>query len=136
MEMSDTPIKFSFVDIQIISKKLESPLIFNEIKGDFSFEIQVEIRIKPELSLVIPYVSVKVKDINNSEPLATFIIACLFHVIDFNHVVKLKENGVYHVPQELEKTIKPVSISTIRGIIYSELRGTYLSKAIMPVIYM
>ena len=68
--------------------------------------------------------------------LAKFRIAFLFEIEDFENVIKLNDQNIYIVPHHFENIFKPVAISTARGIIYSEFRGTYLQGAIMPVIFM
>lgn len=127
-------IKFRFAAIQIISKTLEPRP--EKIEGIFNFDIKAEIKVGESHNLVMPHIYVKIKDADNPNPLASFIIAFLFEVIEFSTLIKINENGLYDIPKELEDTIRPVSISTARGIIYSELRGTYLQNAIMPVVYM
>ncbi|MEJ7739912.1 MAG: hypothetical protein WKF97_20995 [Chitinophagaceae bacterium] len=134
--MEDTPqIEFRFTGIQIISKKMEeTPKDFTSVV--FNFDIRIENRIRAESDLVIPFVFVNIRFGDKIEYLASFIIACLFRVSDFKKYIILNENKVYDVPRNLTAIIHPVSISTARGVIFSELRGTYLNNAIMPVVYM
>ena len=86
---------------------------------------------------MVPHVTVKINELNTSQKLAEIKVACLFNIKNFNDVIKRnEESDVYHIPKELELIIRPVAISTTRGIIYSEFRGTYLANAIMPIVFM
>lgn len=135
--MDSEPIKFRFASIEIISKKvapfhggnLDKKLLFN-------FGIKVETRVHAPLKYVIPFVFVEIKEGDNQESLADFTIACYFEVEDFEKVITLNNDGLYTVPIQLDSLIRPVAVSTARGIIYSELRGTYLQNTVMPVVFM
>ncbi len=85
------------------------------------------------LLLVLVYANLLHED---SRLLATFNVVYNFEVPDFKeyNVVQL-ENGLFHVPVALDEMLRQVSISTTRGIIYSEIRGTYLHGAIMPIVF-
>jgi hypothetical protein len=133
--MENAPIQYRFIDIQIIMKTLQAPSR-EGITGIFHFDIRVDTKVKAENNLVIPFVEVKIRDGDNPDYLATFVIACLFDVKDFASHVNVNENGLHVVPPHLVTVLHQISISTARGIIYSELRGTYLNSAIMPVLLM
>jgi len=133
----EEPINFRFAAIQIISKSLAEvkPEIINK-SFNANFDIKVDTRVNADLHFVIPFIMVKIRDGDESESLAEFTIACYFEVLEFDKFIKLNENDLYQVPAPLESILRPVSISTARGIIYSELRGTYLQNTIMPVVFM
>jgi hypothetical protein len=128
-------IAFRFIDIQVMMKHVREPPK-EGITGLFQFEVRVETRVMPEKGFVVPVVEVKIRDGDNPEPLANFIVACVFHVKDFDKHIPLTEDKIHIIPEPFDKITKPVVISTARGIIYSELRGTYLNKAIMPIMHM
>lgn len=132
--MNEPLINFRFAEIQIISKSLSQPPI-NGIKGNVSFDIKYEIKVQAENKIVIGFVTIGVREEEKkTEYLANFNLAYIFEIIDFSNVIKLTQENLYHVPQQLEDTIKQVGISTSRGVVFSELRGTYLHNYIMPVI--
>jgi hypothetical protein len=134
--MDNVQVRFLFVGIHIISKnmlELPQPPTNGVV---FNFNLKVETQIQAENKLVISVVSVTITDQQRSLDLANFKIACLFQIDNFREAIVLNDEGLYIVPPNFEATIRPVSISTARGIIYSELRGTHLNNAIMPVVYM
>ena len=133
--MNNEQINFKFAAIQILSKRvLEMPP--GKAGTVFSFEIKVEVKVQLSMKLVIPHITVQIIDDETKKELAEFVIDYLFEVEDFDKVIVKNTHGLYVIPELLENIIKPVSVSTTRGIIYSELRGTYLHSAVMPVVFM
>lgn len=128
-------INFRFTTIQIISKRVAEmqPEILNK---PFNFQITVEIKVQAPSKLVIAYVYVKILFEGNSESVADFTVACGFQIDEFAEYIKTNDAGIAIIPQHFDELIRPISISTARGVIYSDLRGTYLQNAIMPVIFM
>jgi hypothetical protein len=135
--MSDnTPISFRFIGIQIVSKYLAPmPEQFNPATL-YGFGITIETKINTDFKLVMPFVYVKIFSGEPQIELANLTIACQFEIIDFDTYIVLNEVGQFVVPGNLDAIIRPVAISTARGVLYSELKGTYLNGAIMPVIFM
>lgn len=128
-------INFRFNTVQIISKRVAEmqPEILNK---PFNFQITVEIKVQRPSKLVIAYVYAKILFEGNPESVADFTVACGFQIDEFEEYIKTNEAGISIVPQPFDELIRPISISTARGVIYSDLRGTYLQNAIMPVIFM
>lgn len=133
--MSEEQIEFRFAGLQTLSKSLVA-LQPGETTADFIFEVKVETKVQAEVGNVIVVVIVKIIDDNKQSVLAAYEIWCIFQIFDFDKKILKNEVGLYAIPDILQKTFLPVSISTVRGIIFSDLVGTYLQNAIMPVIYM
>lgn len=126
-----------FTGIEIVSKLLsERPkeLTRNPI---FTFEIKVENRVRAQDNLVFAIVDIKITEADKPDViLAKITTNCVFAIENFKDVIQLQNNGLYHIPPNLDAILRPVAISTTRGILYSEYRGTYLDSAIMPIIFM
>ncbi len=133
--METQPIKFRFTGIQLLSKEMRS-LVAEPLTAEmFNYNIRVETRVQAKTKSVLIFVFVNISD-NKENYLAKIEAVCVFEIEKFDEVLKLNENNLYDVPGELNDTIRPVSISTVRGIVYSEFRGTPLHNAIMPVVYL
>lgn len=131
--MDNSPINYGFIGITIVSKSMEE-VPPEGITNLFHFEIRVEIRAESAKNLVIPFVFVNIKNSDKTKSLAKFIIACLIEVKDFGKKILLNKENLYVIPDDFSITLRQMSLSTARGVIYSELRGTYLNNAIMPVV--
>jgi ABC-type Fe3+-citrate transport system substrate-binding protein len=105
------------------------------VTGKFQFGIQVEMKIHEELKSVIPVVTINIRKEEENEELASIAVSSIFEIVDFEqHIVK-NDKGLYTIPQELELALRPIAISTTRGVMFSEFRGTHLHNAILPIIY-
>ncbi len=134
---NDENIEFRFVGVQITSKNMPELIENNIVPADFIYEVKLDTRIQAERNIVIMSVRVKIMDAADiNHVCASYTVWCLFHITEFEKFIIMNKDGLYVVPQVLEVTIRPVSISTVRGIIYSDLKNTYLCNTIMPVVYM
>ena len=59
---------------------------------------------------------------------------CIFHVDNFEEVVKIKD-GVAQLPTEFINQLNNIAISTTRGVMFTMFRGSYLHRAILPIVY-
>lgn len=132
--MGSLPIEYRLSGIHILAKnvvELSQPFPPTAI---FNFNIAVETRVQADARAVMPFVTVILTEVEKGQILASFKAVYAFQVENFVEAIKLNDQGIYAIPPELEVMIRAVAISTTRGIIYSELRGTYLHNAIMPVV--
>ena len=53
---------------------------------------------------------------------------------NFKKVLKKNSAGIYKIPVSLSAATNNITISTVRGSLYERLRGTYIEKAILPLI--
>jgi hypothetical protein len=129
-KMDNSPLELRFAGIQLISKKLEAPSKERVITDIYRYDTKIENRIKPAESLIFTFVFSNI--MRGDLQLASFVISCIYEVANFEKTVTLDEKG--DLPDKIDNFLKSVSISTARGIIYSELRGTHLHNLIMPLI--
>lgn len=137
MENKNKKIELRFVGIQVFSKQLtEKPSSLSRTPV-FHFEIQVKSKVQAEKKLIISMVDINISEKDKSLILGKASTGCIFKIEDFQNVIKKNdEDDLYFIPEELQNLIRPVAISTARGIIYSEFKGTYLNNAILPIIGM
>jgi len=124
-----------FTSIELVSKFLYTPPILNpEAPISFNFNFNVDIKVDVEKKMAVVISEISINEITHGTKLANFKTACLFEVADFEKIfVKAGEN-TFDIPVDLEIILKSAGISTTRGVIFSELRGTYLHGAILPLI--
>lgn len=135
--MENSQIKFRLKEIQIISKKVAQPpihIIINGIQNEMLFDMKSDFKVDAEKKIVAVITYTGIRELQSEEYLADFSFAYLFEVIDFDKYIKLTSENVFHIPEQLVPTMKQVAISTSRGIIFSEVRGTYLHNVMMPII--
>lgn len=126
------------LNIKIHGVELIEKLIYKtQIKeGDvLNFEVTTQSSTDIANSLIVIFIEVVIKraDDQNAQ-VATMMIGCGFYVENFESSLEKNDKGEIIIPADLENWLKGLSISTMRGIMFSELRGTQLDKAILPII--
>jgi hypothetical protein len=101
---------------------------------NFQFDIKAETRVSAEQRWIIVLADLTVKEIGKEQVLARLGMACAFELENFDDVLIKQAENNYIVPPDLEMLTKTVAISTARGILFSELRGTYLAGAVLPML--
>lgn len=131
--MDENGFSFKFVGIDIVSKAI-SPQPPDFEGKYFSFDVTAESAVNKQKNWIIQFIRIIIRDENKSFPLGVFTFACFFEIIDFEKTIISNSEGLYVIPDVLELYLKSAAISTTRGIVWSELKGSYLHFAIMPVI--
>lgn len=104
---------------------------------NYNFNIRVETKVNPSQKVILVFVYVIVSDMEREGmKLAKIDILNVFEIANFENVISNPALTEFIIPDELETSLKTVSISTARGILWSELKGTYLHNAVMPVVYL
>ncbi len=122
------PIKFH--GIEIIEKVMSKTQADSDT--EFNYDISVQTIINHEKKFILEFVKANIKGNNTREILATITIACGFLTDDFDAVFFKNGVPVKEINPGLERALRMISISTLRGIIFSEFRGTKLHSAILP----
>jgi len=126
-------IKFQIKGIELLDLNIiypKTPLIGEVI---FKFNINVEIKIVNEKSLIMAIVSVDIIDNKNADKYGFVKVNCIFGIANFMSFVDEKTKKA-DFPKQLVTSLNSISISTTRGIMYDQFRGTFLHGAILPII--
>jgi hypothetical protein len=125
---------FSLKEIQIIAKTLTFINIQKKDKKiEFDFDISLSITTNTERRQSIHFMNVSITSKDDKKNVGTLSIVCIFEIDNFESLVTSKNNEI-SLPQKLVYLLNTVVIGTIRGIMYSEFRGTILDEAILPVL--
>lgn len=127
----ETEIKFQLVNIEQSGMSLNLPEEAGNIEN-YDFGINLETILDSERELAIVKIAIDIR--SQSTKLAGILANLWFHVVDFSKVIKKDKNGKLAVPYDLQLMINTVAIGTGRGILFSNLRGTPLHGAVLPII--
>ena len=58
---------------------------------------------------------------------------CIFEVENMNDFMDTKTRNI-NLPEEFVITLNSITISTARGIMFNQFKGTFLHNAILPII--
>lgn len=129
----ENSIDFSLKRIELLSFNLTHPVENSHNNITFNFDIRSEIKLNKEQKLILVIISIDLFDQEKTIKLGDISTSCIFEVPNYDLYVDLKNNGV-NFPEDFIITINSISLSTTRGIMFSQFRGTYLHNAILPVI--
>jgi len=123
---------FSLKKIQLVEKTL-SLVPKKENQDDYDFDISLKITLDPIKKCSIHFMNVGVRIKSDNRKVASVSIVCFFEINNFDQLVTNDQNELT-LPQSLLNLLNTVVIGTVRGITYSEFRGTALDNAILPVL--
>jgi hypothetical protein len=126
-------VKFQIKGIELLDLNIiypKTPLIGEVV---FKFNINVEIKTIIENSLAMAIVSVDILDNKTEDKYGLVKVNCIYGVDDFMSYVDAETKKV-DLPKQFVTTLNSISLSTTRGIMYDQFRGTFLHGAILPIL--
>jgi transcriptional regulator with XRE-family HTH domain len=101
---------------------------------EFNFNINVEHKINKERKLVFVIVSVDIIHEDKKTHLGNLKVCHNFEIPDLDKFCESSAPDKIKLPPEIIETLNSVSLSTTRGIMFSQCKGTFLHNAVLPVI--
>lgn len=131
MEMKNITIRLHGIELMERSyMNIAPPPEDHEFKFDFSMKAGID----PDRKLIVVLTELLLKKGDEAALLAKLVVATAFELPNIEEELPKLENGQYGIPDELDMMVKSISLSTARGILFSELRGTPFHKAYLPLI--
>ena len=127
----ENDIGFKIKNIELIQSNLSS--IDNEITIDtiFKFNINIEHLVNSNEKCIVVKPSIEIFTDKSNTILGMLSASVVFEFENLNGFII---NDELKLPNDIFIAINSISISTIRGILFSTFRGTILHNAILPVI--
>jgi hypothetical protein len=99
----------------------------------YHFNLRVEQRIIEDKKMVIVTLHVAVLHEDQETILATVRASCIFEIFNFE-ALERNVDGNISLPEQTNISLNSITISTMRGIMFSLFRGTYLHNAFLPIV--
>lgn len=131
---TEVELTFRLANIEVLELNIPRQLKPLDEGQPVHFNIGMEHRF--DISNKVVFVSAMVNVIDSPENealLANMVTSCNFIVENLHEFVEPESNKV-QFPESIIIALNSIAISTTRGILYSELKGTYLHGAILPVL--
>ncbi len=132
--MSFEKYKIAFGAIELLEKNLITPNYPQEKLNVFNYSFTVAITVNDYQKIAFANTEIVIINADSQDKVAFFKTLCIFEIQEFEKIFIKNSEGVFDMPEDLEILLKSIGISTTRGIIYSEVRGTFLHGAIMPLV--
>lgn len=136
MSMQDgaMQITFKIKGIELVDFKLNQPKEPLALETVFSFDINLEQHMIPEQKIVAILVRIDI-NINNDKKnsCASMAASCIFDVENLHEFLS-EDSKQVQLPDMILTTLNSISLSTVRGLMFGKLMGTYLHNAILPIV--
>jgi len=133
MILKEQNIEFQLQAIELLDVNLISPETPLNNPTTFHFNLSIENKINPENNLVIVVALIKIIHEDKITNLASLKAGCVFKIANFNDFLNPETKQVTF-PENVLITLNSITISTTRGLMFSQFKGTFLHNAILPVI--
>jgi hypothetical protein len=131
--LKDQTFTFQIKGIEILDIKLNYPKKPLPTQTIFNFSIGLKHKINPENRLVIVITTIDILHEDKETLLASLQASCIFEIKNFeDYLIDGSQQVLF--PEKHLVTLNSISISTVRGIMFSQFKGTFLHTAILPVI--
>src|SRR5215211_9112212 len=118
--------------IEIIEKALLRGAV--QENETFTFAISAQSFNDPSKEIIVIFTRVIISKETVGERIGTITVAVGFYIENFNTHFKQAENDQIRIPDEVEIMLRSMALSTTRGVMFSEFKGTQLHKAFLPII--
>lgn len=126
-------ISFQIKGIELVDFKLNQLSKPLPEQTMFHFNINLEQRINNENKLVIVVATVEILNEDKTVQLASIKGSCIFEVINLDELMVEGTNQV-SFPDSAVITLNSITLSTVRGLMFGQFKGTHLHNAILPII--
>lgn len=131
MEVKNFSIRLHGLEIVEKMYKVTEPIPENQV---FNFDFTAKAGIDEDRKLLVVLLELTTRKGDDTNAIAKLTTATAFEMPNLSQELQKGENGIYTIPNELDMLVKSIAISTARGILFSELRGTPLHRALLPLI--
>lgn len=100
----------------------------------FNFDIRMEANVDKPQKLVINSAIIKIAGDNKDQILGSINCACIFSVANFDELITMRSETEADINEIFAETLNSITIATTRGMMFSELKGTILHYAFLPII--
>lgn len=125
-------IKFQIRGMELLESKLSEPKQPLPSNSFFQFDLKIEHRLNLEKKLLIVICEVSILNETKSTTFGQLKGSCIYWLENMNEYAVNKDE--LSLPEEFIITLNSITISSIRGLMFSYFRGTFLHQAILPVI--
>lgn len=133
-EKPSKDIHFQLRAIEILDCSIKYPSEDKLRTNQFNFNINIEHKINKEKKMVFVITSVNIFHEDKETNLGSLKASCNFEIPDFDEFVVIDQPDKINFPKNIIDTLNSISLSTTRGIMYSQFKGTFLHNAVLPVI--
>jgi hypothetical protein len=120
--------------IEIVNQNILKPTTIDLNSVNWSYGLGVEMKLDPTNKLVYVFINVVIQPESKETTLGSITTSCIFQIDNWSEIVTTTETGQFKLPEPIIIMLNSISISTTRGIMFSQFKGTFLHNAVLPII--
>lgn len=136
IDTENKKVEFAIIAAELMNVSLLRPNVIVEPQVTFTFDIRLDNKVDFTTKNIIVTVDITifevVKDTNVER--GSISVGCMYNIKNFDEIVTLDNNKKVDMPSIVGEVLNSISLSTTRGVMLSQFRGTYLHNAILPVV--
>ena len=132
-KINETIVNFKLIGIELLEASLNHPKNVIPEQTQFHFEIKLEHKINSEKQIFIAIISVDIFNEQKDIKLGSLASSCIFEIENMKDFIDTKNNKI-NLANDFFNIINSITISTVRGIMFSQFKGTFLHNAYLPII--
>lgn len=126
------PVNFQIKGIELLESCMNHPKSALPELRNFQFNLKLEHKVNTDIKFIAVVVSIEVFDEKHETKFGSLAISCIYGIDNFENFVDSKKN--LNLPDDILITLNSISLSTARGIMFSQFKGTFLHAACLPII--
>jgi hypothetical protein len=124
-------ISFAVTGIELLDYAITSPHKAIANGTSYKFDLNIEHRFNIEQKRVFVVVAVRVHADGIESELASANVSCIYNIHNLENFVEEKK---VKFPDDFIVTLNSISLSTVRGVLFTLFRGTFLHNVILPIL--
>jgi preprotein translocase subunit SecB len=126
-------VKFQIKNIELLDFALKQPDLPLSEETKYKFNINTEQKFNESEHLVAVTTTINIIREADQQMQGVISANCIYQVENLNQYANEKTKTI-QLPAQFNTTLISISLSTTRGIMFSQFRGTFLHNAILPII--
>jgi hypothetical protein len=133
IKTTEKPITFQLKGIELLDFCFNHPKQQIPVQMVFNFDIKLEHKILTDSNIIAVVVTINIHNDQKKDNLGSIMVSCIFEVPEIKEFTDNKSNTP-KLPEVFLTTVNSISLSTVRGVMFSQFRGTFLHNAILPIV--
>lgn len=129
----EVSINFQLKGIELLEACLNHPKHAITDLNVFHFDIKLEHKISVENKIIAVLIYVDLFNEQRDIKLGSITSSCIFEVVNMLDIIDTRSTNL-NLPEDFLTTVNSITISTARGIMFSQFKGTFLHNAFLPII--
>ena len=126
-------ISIELKSIELLDSTLNHPGYILSESTTFHFDLNIEHNINIDEKVIFVTNDIQILNEKRDFKLGSVKVNCVFEIANLDNFVDSKLSTI-NLPDQFATILNSITISTARGIMFSQFKGTFLQHAYLPVI--